>query len=591
MIHSKFALAGLIALGFCVGLATSQDVQPKDKKGPVTPTVDQLLEPDTYKDDLKTVREGGLKGEAADLLEYFRKRTLKQPDPKQVAALVKQLGDEEFAAREKAFVALLELEASALAGLKEGESDPSLEVRKRVADLKARIDNKAEPIKQAAAARILAKLKPDGLTDTLLAFLPFSNDAMVVDEICKTLGAVAVVNGKADALLVKALADPLAVKRGAAGEALIRGDVKEQIPNVKKLLHDKDLAVRLRITLAMLPLRDKDVVPVLIDLLGELPANQVWPVEEALARLAGENAPPFGNDEPSRKAGRAAWAKWHAAALKDNTLDMTRLTQENAFLGYTLIVQMNNRIGGPGVVRQGAGEVYELDRDKRVRWKIELTTQAVDAQMVGGNRVLIAEYLGAKVTERDLKGDIKWEYACGGNPIAVQRLANGNTFIVMQGRLIEVDRSKSEVWSLQRQHADIVRAKKLPNGEVVFVHHNNFVGNAQSTCVRIDGKTNETIKSFNVAPIQMTYGSIDVLPSGNIIIPHYQTHQVREYDPNVGSEKTFTGLNWPNAVQRLPNGNTLVTSYSARQIVEFDPSGSQVSTQQVDGLIFNARRR
>jgi hypothetical protein len=256
-----------------------------------------------------------------------------------------------------------------------------------------------------------------------------------------------------------------------------------------------------------------------------------------------------------------------------------------------LIVQMNNRIGGPAVVRQGAGEVYELDKDKRVRWKIELTTQAVDAQMVGGNRVLIAEYLANKVTERDLKGDIKWEYACGAPPIAVQRLANGNTFIAMQGRLIEVDRAKSEVWSLQRQHADIVRAKKLPNGEVVFVHHNNFVGNTQSTCVRIDGKTKETIKSYNVAPIQMTYGSIDVLPNGNVIIPHYQTHQVREYDPNGGPEKTFTGLNWPNAVQRLPNGNTLVTSYSARQIVEFDPSGGQVSTHQVDGLIFNARRR
>jgi hypothetical protein len=595
MIRCKFALAALTMLGLCVGLAISQDAQPKgkDKKGPATPTVDQLLEPDTYKDDLKTVREGGLKGEAADLLDYFRKRTLKQPDPKQVAALVKQLGDEEFTAREKAFVALLELEASALAGLKEGESDPSLEVRKRVADLKQRIDNKAEPTKQAAAARILAKLKPEGMTDTLLAFLPFSNDPMVVDEVCKALGAVAVVNGKADPQLVNALADPVAVKRGAAGEALIRGNVKDAIPSIKKLLSDKDVSVRLRISLAMLRLQDKDVVPVLIDLLGELSANQLWPVEEALLRLAGDKAPAvsLGTDEPSRKACRAAWAKWHAVALKDNTLDMARLSQENIYLGYTLIVQMNNRIGGPAGFRQGTGEVYELDKDKRVRWKIELTTQAVDAQMVGASRVLIAEYLGAKVTERDLKGDIKWEYPCGGNPIAVQRLANGNTFIAMQGRLVEVDRNKTEVWSYQRQQPDIVRAKKLPNGEVVFVHHNNFAGNNTSTCVRIDGKTKETIKSFNVQSIQMNWGSIDVLPNGNIIIPHYQTHQVREYDPNGGQVKTLTGLNWPNSVQRLPNGHTLVTSYSSRQIVEFDANGAQVSSHTVDGLIFNARRR
>ena len=447
MIRCKFALAALMVLGICVGLSISQDAQPKgkDKKGPATPTIDQLLEPDTYKDDLNTVRQGGLKGEAADLLDYFRKRTLKQPDPKQVAALIKQLGDDEFTVREKAFVALLELEASALAGLKQGETDPSLEVRKRVADLKARIDNKAEPIKQAAAARILAKLKPDGMTEALLAFLPFSNDTMVVDEICKTLGAVAASNGKADPLLLKALDDPIAVKRGAAGEALIVGRAKDALASVKRLLSDKDSAVRLRVSVAMLALQDKDVVPVMIDLLGELPPSQLWKVEDALFRLAGDKAPSIaalGNGhEAGRKACRAAWVQWHAVALKENAAwTWPSLVQDQAFLGYTLIVQLNNRIGGAAVVRQGAGEVYELDRDKRVpAGKSSLTTQAVDAQMIGANRVLIAEYLGAKVTERDLKGDIKWEYPCGGNPIAVQRLANGNTFIAMPGRLVGVD--------------------------------------------------------------------------------------------------------------------------------------------------------
>ena len=67
--------------------------------------------------------------------------------------------------------------------------------------------------------------------------------------------------------------------------------------------------------------------------------------------------------------------------------------------------------------------------------------------MLGATRVLVAEYQGGRVTERDTKGDVKWEYACGGNPFAVQRLPNGNTFIAMQGRLIEVDRNKNEVWS------------------------------------------------------------------------------------------------------------------------------------------------
>lgn len=590
MLRRTLCFSLLASAAVLIGAADGQDT-----KKTATPSVDKLLEPDTFKDDLRIVREGGIKGEPADLLEYFRKRTLKQPDPKEIAALVKQLGADEFAVREKAFAALLDMEASALAGLKEGESDPSLEVRKRVADLKERIDNKAEPIKQAAAARILVKLKPAGTVETLLAFLPFSNDVMVVDEICKTLGTVGVVNGKPDPALVQALADPIAVKRGAAAEALVRGGAKNERAAVKGLLKDKDATVRLRIGLAMLPLEEKDAVAVLIDLLADLSADQLMPVEEALVRLAGEQAPTvaLGTDAPTRKSCRDAWADWHATALKENKLDMTRLTRDNVYLGYTLVVQMNNRIGpgGPGGgIQRGSGDVYELDKDKRVRWKIELNTQPVDAQVVAGNRVLIAEFLAGKVTERDFKGDIKWECPCGGNPIAVQRLPNGNTFVATQTRLAEFDRNKSEVWSFQRQQPDIVRARKLPNGDVIVVHHNNFVGNGNSTCLRIDAKTKDTVKSFNCGSIQMFYGNIDVLADGHVLIPHYQQHNIVEYDADGSQVKSFR-LNWPNAVQRLPSGNTLVSSYSSRQIVEFDTNGSQVATQTVDGLISNIRRR
>ena len=71
----------------------------------------------------------------------------------------------------------------------------------------------------------------------------------------------------------------------------------------------------------------------------------------------------------------------------------------------------------------------------------------------------------------------------------------------------------------------------------------------------------------------MMWGSIDVLPNGNIIIPHYQTRSICEYDPNGAQVKTFN-LNFPNSVQRLPNGRTLATSYNSRQIVEFDLDGA-----------------
>ena len=588
MLRCKFALAVLMMLGLAVSVGVSQG--PPKGKGKKEPekTLDQLLEPDTFKDDLRIVREGLLKGEGPELVEYFRSRTLKQPDPKQIAALVKQLGDEQFVLREKAFKDLQLMETSALAGLKEGESDPSLEVRKRVADLKQRIDTKAEPTKQAAAARIIAKLKPDGAVDVLMGFLPFSSDAMVIDEICKALGAMAVNNGKVEPVLVTSLNDPIAVKRAAAGEALVRANVVNEIPNVKKLLADKNVSVRLRVCMAMIPLKDRAIVPVMIDLMGELPASDLWPVEESLQKIAGDKAPTvsLGNDDLSKKTRRDAWSKWYAE--NEKTIDMAKMTQGDVYLGYTLIVQQNNRIG-PGVRPGATGEIFELDKERNVRWKITSNFYPVDAQVIPGNRVLVAEYQGNRVTEYDQKGEAKWSYNCGGNPVGVQRLANGNTFIVMQGRLVEVDRNKAEVWSYQRQQPDIMRARKLANGEVVVVHHNNFVGNQNSTCLRLS-RDKAVLKSFNVPAIQITFGNIDVLPNGNILIPHYQIQRVHEYDPNGGQVKTFN-LNWPNAAQRLPNGHTLITSYNSRQVVEFDANGGQVQTYTADGLVFNARRR
>src|SRR6516165_1094578 len=59
----------------------------------------------------------------------------------------------------------------------------------------------------------------------------------------------------------------------------------------RDLLKDPSAAVRLRAALALAEADDAEAVPVLIDLLAELPAEQRRPVEAVLTRLAGEWAP------------------------------------------------------------------------------------------------------------------------------------------------------------------------------------------------------------------------------------------------------------------------------------------------------------
>src|SRR5262249_12736316 len=97
------------------------------------------------------------------------------------------------------------------------------------------------------------------------------------------------------------------------GVALARATPPEQMPAVPKLLHDPAPDVRLRPALALAETHDAEAIPVLIDLLADLPAEQRHPIEEFFQQLAGEWAPAVnfrGEDEIARKIRRDAWASW-----------------------------------------------------------------------------------------------------------------------------------------------------------------------------------------------------------------------------------------------------------------------------------------
>ena len=118
-------------------------------------------------------------------------------------------------------------------------------------------------------------------------------------------------NGKPDSALLKALADPVPLRRSAAAEALAKGGGLSVRADVKKLLADMDPAVRQSAAAALTVAGEKDAVPVLIDLLGELPAGQTWPAQDVLHQLAGDKAPApvagretGGAEEVPRRLGR-----------------------------------------------------------------------------------------------------------------------------------------------------------------------------------------------------------------------------------------------------------------------------------------------
>jgi hypothetical protein len=541
------------------------------------PAVDK--EPDLTADDQKTLRAVGLTVDGPALLEYFRKHTFKEADPKKVTEFIKELANDEFFVREKAHAGLLALGSGALVGLKEAEKNPNTEASRRAAELRHAIEAKAEPAIQVACARQVARLKPAGAADVLLAYLPFA-DPNVLDDLGKALAAVGKKDGKAEPGLIQALEDRLALKRGVAGQALAQ--FADQQAAVRKLLKDTDASVRLRVALALVYAKDKEALPALIDVLAELPAEQLWPAEEVLVRLAADKAPgvSLGNNEVTRKACRDAWTGW----LNQNKtkIDLAKLTAGPPYLGYTLLVHQK------AFGRGSSGEVVELDGARKPRWQFEVNTYPVDAQIVAPGRVLVTEFNGSKVSERDFKGEIKWQQQVPGNPISAQRLANGNTFVVMQNRLAEYNRKGEEVFS--HQGPFIYRARKATNGDIVYITNTGQL-------VRLDSRTKQELKSFPIGNTvtvlgNNVFGGIDILPNGHILVPQFQSRQIVEYDRDGKQVGTPIQLQqYPTSAVRLPNGHTLVGSMNNSQVAEYDRAGRQVWTHNAGGQVFNARGR
>lgn len=427
----------------------------------------------------------------------------------------------------------------------------------------------------------------------LLAFLPYAANYPVTDEVGDALVLLALRDGKPEPAILKAVGDAAAVRRAAAAAALLRAGAKQLLPRLKPLLKDPDPQVRLRVALALIDYKDNDAVAPLVEAVGHLTPEELATAEEVLLRLAGKDAPKvvLGSDADGRKTAAQAWGEWWQKAR--GGVDLAKIDWDKTQVGYTLVVRQTlsrivNNVRVPPHV-----QVLELDQHGKPRWTIELplNVMAVDAQVIGPNRVLITEYSAVRITERDFRGNVKWEKTVPNNPVSARRLPNGHTFVVMNNGVVEYDRQGKEVFRHDRMNSDCFRGAKLPSGEALLITQ-------QGQVLRIDPKTNQVVKTFNLGSnLGARFGCVDVLPNGNLLVNLYQNNKIAEFDRD-GNKKWEATVLQPFSVQRLPNGHTLVASnqYNAqgrRPIVELDANGQQVGVIELDNtsMLYAAQRR
>jgi HEAT repeat protein len=501
------------------------------------------------------------------LLDEIQRRTVTDETHTRAVVLLRQLGDPSFAMREKAMSELRGMGPSIALLLRQHTQDPDQEVSARAARLLEGTRGAPGPL-PPVVVRLVALRKPAGAVAALLAFLPMNKDAALVDEVQEALAALAVRDGKLDPVLRTALADPLPLRRAVAAAAVWEAGLPLERPAARRLLNDPDAEVRRRVALAVAGSRDREAIPVLIALLTDVPARQAVELEEYLQRVAGEAAPDVrpGDDDATRRKCRDAWATWWRAHGTEVDLPSAAEARQ-VLLGYTLIVFQNPL------------RVAEIGPDLKQRWEFSSIGYTYDVQQLAGGRVLLAEWGAARVTERTTHGEVVWQKQVV-QPINCQRLANGHTVIGTRMGLVVVDRSGTEVFSLQRPQGDLRAARRARDGSVVWVTN-------QGLCQRLDPAGKE-LKSFSVGEVSM--GGLELLPTGHVLVSQCNDSRVTEYDGD-GRSVWSAPVPVPASAVRLPNGHTLVIDQRHTAVVELDRAGKTVWEFGNGEMPWRARRR
>ena len=263
--------------------------------------------------DVKLLQAAGVATDGPGLVAFFQKQTSSEEQRRTIKKLIGQLGGDDFQVRENATRELITLGPAAVPALQQALHHDDTEVRARA----KRCLNafKDVPLGEllATAVRVLTARQPPRGVETLIAYLPDLAAPEVEEEIANALTTLGMRNNQADPALVRALEDPLPVRRAIAGEVLAGASDGRNLQKVRRLLSDPDRAVRMHVGVALVYARDKETVPALIDLVADSPADRASQhADELLRQLAGTKAPQNkpGGGAAARAEYRAAWKAW-----------------------------------------------------------------------------------------------------------------------------------------------------------------------------------------------------------------------------------------------------------------------------------------
>jgi hypothetical protein len=510
-------------------------------------------------DDEKRLQKDIGGADAEHVLTYLRGQMPTEVTKQQIIELIEQMGSANFKQRQEATRKLVQAGPVALPLLRAASNHTDKEIAGRAKRCITDIQAGARADLTTIAIRHLARLQHQDSVDVLLAFLPTVSEEQLHDEILETLGKLGITGKTVHPALKKALDNPQL--RPAAVQILLQSDDAEITKQLRTYLKDKDPTVRFHVAMKLMRKGDRDAVPIVIGLVGEAPNGMMWQqAEEALYELAGELAPAVetksGNSD-DRKEAAQHWSEWWKAKG-----DQVLFGRKDDHPTDTCVVTETGQ----------SNRVFEWRPDGKPRFEITGLTGCVDAHLLPGHRVLIAEQNGQRVTERSFSGKVLWEHAFDDGPVSVQRLPNGNTFVATMQRVLEVTRDGQTLYSHPVDgNTSISDANRLTDGRIAIVTTDGKV-----IFMSAAGKE---LKSVDLD----SQGALEALPNGRVLVSQVGTGRIVEFDAK-GDKAMDVKLAGAWMGTRLPDGNTLVASKTKRKMTKIDKDGKVIWEKDIDGV-------
>lgn len=523
----------------------------------------------------KALRKAGAATDGPGLLAFIRAKTLSEEQRKGLANKVRTLGSSEYSEREKASRELVALGRTALPYLRPAVNDPDLETSRRARRCIEQIQRDPTPSLLTLAALMVKERRPSGAVPVLLDYLPSIEDESLEDTWLDVLRAVSWHEGRADPALLAALADKRPLFRAAAAHVLARGPDDAVRERVAPRLADADARVRFEAAAGLARFGHKKAVAVLLALLDDGPFALACRSEYLLRLLAGDQGPEasLDKDGPSlRRLCRNAWEAWWQK--QGERIDLARLRHEEPAQGLTLVCEDGDE----------GSRVWEFGQGGQACWEILPLEGARDVQVLPGGRVLTAEHDANRVTERDRRGKILWQHRTDVNPIACQRLPDGNTLISTYKELYEVTREHKEVFR-HTDRRDFRAALRLANGHVLYVTGDGVLVERDAACEHLL----RTIEPEKHAEGAKYRAQVEPLLNGRYLLTLGGSNRVLEIDASGKIRWEYT-VRTPMSATRLRNGHTLIACFEDRCMVEVDRGGKEINKQPLAGRPYVARR-